>query len=90
MLAEHRCAMSEAARRLGQIHRCRRQRRGPRQAGIVGVAEQARRADVRVLDRLLRWLERASRDLGLLQLGERFVRGALSHHWAIRFEMTSP
>ena len=24
VLAEHRCAMSEAARRLGQIHRCRR------------------------------------------------------------------
>jgi hypothetical protein len=53
VLAEERRAVAEAPRRLGEVYRRRRQRRGVGQTGILGVAEQAGGADMNILERLL-------------------------------------
>src|SRR5262245_24017417 len=45
VLAQHRRPVAERARRLGEIDRRRRKRRGPLQSGVLAIDEQAGRAD---------------------------------------------
>src|SRR5262249_46418660 len=77
VLAEGRRAVAEAARRLREVDGRRRQRRRPRQPGILAVAEKAGRPDVRVFERLLRRVEGPRRNPRSLELGECLRRRAL-------------
>src|SRR2546428_880237 len=63
VLAERRRAMPEAARRVREIDGRRRERDATRDARIVRVGEQAGPPNVRVVERLLRRVERAGGDL---------------------------
>ena len=76
MLADRGRAMTKASGRLREIHRGRRERRLARESGIVRVLEELRGADVRVLQRLLRRVERRRRNLRALQPGQRLRRRA--------------
>src|SRR4029077_4386321 len=77
VLAEGRRAVAEAPARLREIDGRRRQRRRSRQPGILAVAKQAGGPDVRVLQRLLRRVERPRRNPRTLELGERLRGRAL-------------
>src|SRR5262249_52848504 len=78
VLAEGGRAMAKAAGRLREIDGHRREWRGAGQPRILRVVQQAGGTDVRVLERLLRGVERAGGDLRGLQLGERLRGRALA------------
>src|SRR5881409_3111093 len=78
VLAERRRAVPEAARRLREIDGRRRERDATRDAWILGVDQQPGATDVSVVERLLRRVERARRNLRALQLFQRLLGRALS------------
>src|SRR3989454_11658861 len=73
VLAERRRAMPEAARRIREIDGRRRERDATRDAWILGVDQQPGATDVSVVERLLRRVERAGRNLRALQLFQRLL-----------------
>src|SRR5207253_10737309 len=83
VLAERGGPVTEAPRSLGQIDRRRRERRRPREAGILRVLEEPGGPDVRVTHRLLGGVERRRGNLRRLErrerLGGRALGGPLRH-----------
>ena len=94
MLAQRWRATTKLPRRLRQIDRRGRHRRGSGEARIVHIVEKAGRPNVLVFQRLLRRIQRRGRNGHALQLGQRLGGGAragpLVHAGRNLFAMLGP